>query len=91
MRLVDQIRAKRPELAERAKRSPIAATRLFCLECMGGSAREVDTCCDTRCPLHPFRLGKTPRSQAQIESGIANLARPGTKGPPGGSGDSGAT
>ena len=40
--------------------TPIKSIRLFCLECCGGSSKEVKLCPSTTCPLHPFRLGKNP-------------------------------
>jgi len=44
---------------------PIDAMRKFCLECVGGGGRKeasklVRECPATKCPLHPFRLGKNP-------------------------------
>jgi len=43
----------------------VAAVRKFCLECVGGGGRKrasklVRECPATKCPLHPFRLGKNP-------------------------------
>ena len=44
---------------------PIDAMRKFCLEGVGGGGRKeasklVRECPATKCPLHPFRLGKNP-------------------------------
>lgn len=33
------------------------AIRRFCLECMGGSVREVRLCTAPNCPLYPYRMG----------------------------------
>ncbi|MBU0703570.1 MAG: hypothetical protein KKC18_06860 [Chloroflexi bacterium] len=39
------------------KHSRAKAVRLHCLQCFGGSAKEVATCNATLCPLWPFRSG----------------------------------
>ena len=39
----------------------LKAIRLNCLECMGGSAKEVATCPSLKCNLFPFRFGTNPR------------------------------
>ena len=41
--------------------TPIKAIRKNCLECSGGSIKEVRQCAITDCPLFDFRLGKNPR------------------------------
>ena len=56
-RLVDELRERNPVLAEKAKTQRRAAIRLFCLECVGGSQREVIACTTQKCPLYPFRRG----------------------------------
>lgn len=38
----------------------LKAVRLKCLDCSGGSPREVDLCSIESCTLHPFRYGKNP-------------------------------
>lgn len=40
--------------------TPIKSIRKCCLECSGGSAKEVRECKITDCPLYSFRLGKNP-------------------------------
>ena len=40
--------------------SPVKAIKKFCLDCVGGSAKERELCNDTDCPLFPYRLGKNP-------------------------------
>lgn len=42
---------------------PLKAIRRFCLECMGGSAKEVALCTDTYCELWPYRFGTDPRRE----------------------------
>lgn len=60
-RLIYELKRKYPSKARRAQRSPLAAIRLFCLECMGGSFVEVKVCTCTDCTLHPFRFDSRPR------------------------------
>lgn len=63
MRLIEELRKKYPGLAKKEKSgSRAAAIRLYCLECLGGSAKEVKECDDTLCPLHQFRMGKREES-----------------------------
>ena len=40
------------------------AIKKHCLECSGGSGRDVTTCEITDCPLWPYRLGNSPESKA---------------------------
>jgi hypothetical protein len=49
-------------LAERAKRSPLAAIRLKCLDCCAGQACVVRNCGVPSCALYPFRFGRGFRS-----------------------------
>lgn len=42
------------------KLTPLRAIRALCLDCSGGSAREVRLCVIPHCPLYPFRMGKNP-------------------------------
>jgi len=39
--------------------TPIKAIRAHCLECLSWSYEEVKNCSATKCPLFPFRLGKS--------------------------------
>lgn len=41
-----------------AKRSPLGAIRVFCLECQGQSSPAVTACMDTSCPAYNYRLGE---------------------------------
>lgn len=45
---------------KRKLRNPLKAIRAKCLECCGGSPKEVRLCTDESCVLHPFRTGKNP-------------------------------
>jgi hypothetical protein len=40
--------------------TPIKAIRANCLDCMGGSSKEVRLCNRPECFLFPYRLGKNP-------------------------------
>lgn len=40
--------------------SPVKAIKKHCLDCSGGSKKEVRECIIQDCPLYPFRLGKNP-------------------------------
>jgi hypothetical protein len=54
--------------------NPIRAIRQKCIECCGGSHKEVRLCSATTCPLHAMRLGKNPgrhpskRTEKQLEA-----------------------
>lgn len=65
-RLIEQLRAKYPALAKRSKRAPLAAIRLFCLECMGGDHNEVTACTAPLCSLYPFRFGRGFRKTGPV-------------------------
>jgi len=41
---------------------PLKAIRAKCLDCCGGSAREVALCEIEDCPLFPYRFGKRPQT-----------------------------
>ena len=42
------------------KLSPLKAIRKYCLECGGGSPKEVKLCVIPHCPLFSFRFGHNP-------------------------------
>lgn len=54
-RAMDNIKPRK-----RLLRSPLRAIRAKCLECCGGSPKEVRLCSDESCALHPFRKGQNP-------------------------------
>jgi hypothetical protein len=65
MRLIRELRKLHIGLARRVDAgSPLASIRLFCLECMGGSRKEVATCTAPECPLYKLRLGKRAQRAA---------------------------
>lgn len=41
-------------------RNPMTAIRANCVECSGGSLKEVAECRVVKCALHPFRMGVNP-------------------------------
>lgn len=45
--------------ADRVK-NPKTAIRAKCVECSGGSLKEVAECKIVKCALHPFRMGQNP-------------------------------
>lgn len=48
--------------------TPIKAIRAKCLDCCGGSAKEVRGCSAPHCPLFPYRLGHRPKSNLSAET-----------------------
>lgn len=42
--------------------TPIKAIRKHCLECGGGSPKEVEHCLVENCNLRPFRFGTRPKT-----------------------------
>ena len=48
-----------------ATHTPIEAIRKFCLECVGGSWKEVELCSSYKCPLWQHRLGIRPSTAAK--------------------------
>lgn len=45
---------------KRKIKSPKTAIRAKCVECSGGSLKEVQECRVLKCALYPFRMGKNP-------------------------------
>ena len=48
--------------------NPMKVIRLKCLDCSGGSSREVEHCPITDCQLYPFRFGKNPYRKRRVLS-----------------------
>lgn len=44
--------------------TPLKAIRAKCLDCCGGSYKEVKHCPIKDCPLRPYRMGRRPRVSA---------------------------
>lgn len=53
--------------------TPIKAIREHCIDCCGGSRKEVRLCPAANCALHPYRMGHRPRpaeaDPAALETG----------------------
>lgn len=47
--------------------TPTKAIRAKCLDCCCGSAKEVRLCPIKKCPLYPYRFGKRPKADKNIE------------------------
>lgn len=52
-----------------AKRRPLKAIREKCLDCVGGSRKEVRQCTIHDCPLYEYRFGHRPKADTSIEGG----------------------
>ena len=46
--------------------SALTQIRLKCLDCCCGSAQEVKLCEIVTCPLHDFRMGKSPNHKGRV-------------------------
>jgi hypothetical protein len=51
--------------------TPLKAIRAHCLECMGGSAKEVKRCNIPDCSLYEFRFGHNPSLKGKRGNGQA--------------------
>ncbi len=54
---------------------PLKAIRQHCLECSGGSTKEVKECAMAECPLHHLRFGINPHKKGmgdiqRVEPGV---------------------
>ena len=54
--------------------SPLKAIRAYCIDCSGGSAKEVRLCVIPDCPLYCYRMGKTGRKGHSNPKGAEALA-----------------
>lgn len=68
MKMIDELRLSRPKLGLKAdyKGSAKSAIRLACLECMGGSRRDVAGCATQECALWPFRFGSGNEKRTRV-------------------------
>jgi hypothetical protein len=61
--------------------TPLKAIRKKCLECSGGSYKEVELCTVTCCNLYYYRFGKNPNrkprkmTSEQKEAAVERLAK----------------
>lgn len=44
--------------------TPVKSIRKKCIDCSGGSLKEVRDCDIDDCPLYPFRMGKNPNRRS---------------------------
>ena len=61
-------------------KNPMTAIRAMCIDCSGGSLKEVTECKITTCALHPFRHGKNPFHKKTVERLAAQGDSPDTEG-----------
>ena len=54
--------------------TPIRAIRAKCLDCVCGQINEVRLCADTKCSLHPYRMGHNPNIKLTEEQRAAKAA-----------------
>ncbi len=50
------------------------AIRLKCLDCCCGVSSEVKLCTCVTCPLYPYRLGKSPKDEQELQA-MANIEK----------------
>ena len=46
--------------------TPVKAIRKKCIDCSGGSLKEVRLCQVTECELYPFRMGRNPNYKGKV-------------------------
>jgi hypothetical protein len=57
------------------KATILSTIRQHCLECMGGSPKEVELCTAPNCNLFKFRFGKDPNpNRSKVEQGKKSMA-----------------
>ena len=44
-------------------KTPIKSIRAYCIDCQGGSFKEVRLCTSRDCPLYAYRMGKRPSQE----------------------------
>ena len=44
-------------------KTPIKSIRAYCIDCQGGSFKEVRLCTLHDCPLYAYRMGKRPSQE----------------------------
>lgn len=54
--------------------SPVKAIKKYCLDCSGGSKKEVRECIILDCPLYPFRMGKNPNRKG-IRNSVSTIEK----------------
>jgi len=54
--------------------SPVKAIKKHCLDCSGGSKKEMRECIIQDCPLYPFRIGKNPNRKG-IKNNVSTVEK----------------
>jgi len=49
------------------RQTPIKAIRAKCLDCSCGQSKEVRECPVSKCTLYPYRMGRRPRENDDIQ------------------------
>ena len=49
--------------------TPLKAIRAKCMDCCCGQAKEIKLCNMKNCPLYPYRMGKIPKVDKDIDEG----------------------
>ena len=49
--------------------TPLKAIRSKCMECFCGQAKAIKLCNLSECPLFPYRMGKRPKVDKDIDEG----------------------
>ena len=50
--------------------TPLKAIRAKCMDCCCGQAKEIKLCNMKNCPLYPYRMGKRPKVDKDIDEGV---------------------
>ena len=53
--------------------TPLKAIRKKCVDCSGGSRKEVEHCHIEECSLFPYRFGMNPRTAAEKGKKVSNF------------------
>ena len=56
------------EYIDKIGNSRTRGIRAFCMTCCNGQSAEVRHCPTVKCPLHGFRMGRTPEKQAKFDA-----------------------
>jgi len=68
-RIIDLIKIRKIKM----HLTPVKAIKKHCLDCSGGSKKEVRECIITDCPLYPYRMGKNPNRKGIKNNGSSNV------------------
>ena len=54
--------------------TPIKSIRAHCIDCCGGSRKEVQLCPAEKCALHPYRMGRRPKAATEDPAALEDSA-----------------